>query len=76
MAGNANDQVDLYKTEEGDDIQQTQYIMWPDEEENNNQRPILQPVSGNRRRKLKGRVETRHGGKEKLGNLTAINLFA
>ena len=50
--------------------------MWPEEEENNNQRPILQPVSGNGRRKLKGRVEMRHGEKEKSGNLTALKLFA
>lgn len=76
MAGNANDEVDLYETEEGDHTQQTKYIMWPEEEENDNQRPILQPVSGNGGRKLKGRVETRHGGKERSGNLTALKLFA
>ena len=46
MAGNTNDEVDLYETEEGDDTQQTKYITWPEEEENNNQRPILQPVNG------------------------------
>ena len=76
MAGNTNDEVDLYETEEGDDTQQTKYITWPEKEENNNQRPILQPVNGNGGKKLKSRVETRHGGKERLGNLTALKLFA
>lgn len=77
MAGNATDEVDLYETEEGDDSQQTKYIMWPEEEENDNQRPILQPMSGNGGgRKLKGRVETRQGAKERSTNLTALKLFA
>lgn len=49
--------------------------MWPEEEENDNQRPILQPVSGNGGRKLKGKVEMCHGRKEKLGNLTTLKLF-
>ena len=57
MADNTNDEVDLYETEEVDDTQQTKYIMWSEEEENNNQRPILQPVSGNGGKKLKDRVE-------------------
>lgn len=68
--------MDLYETEEGDDSQQTRYIMWAEEQENDNQRPILQPMSGNgMRRKLKGRVETRQGAKERSTNMTALKLF-
>ncbi len=42
-----------------------------------NQATILQPVSGNRAgRKAKAKIETRQGGKERLGNITALNLIA
>ena len=41
------------------------------------QATILQPVSGNGAgRKAKTRTETRHGGKERLGNLTTLKLIA
>ena len=76
MEGNATDKVNHYKIEEGDDPQHTQYITWPRQDANDNQRPILQPVSGNRGRKLKRKAETRHGAKERSTNLTALKLFA
>lgn len=50
--------------------------MWPGEDENENQTPVLQPVSGNGGRILKGRAETHHGAKERSTNLTALKLFA
>ena len=57
-------------------IQQIKYIMVLEKKKNDNQRPILQSVSGNRGKKLKKRVETWHGGKKKLGNLTVLKLFS
>ena len=74
--GNATDEVNHYEIEEGNDPQQTQYITWPGQDADDNQRPILQPVSGNGGRKLKGKAETRHGAKERSTNLTALKLFA
>ena len=42
-----------------------------------NQATILQPVSGNGAgRKAKAKTETRHGGKERPGNITALKLIA
>ena len=76
MEGNATDEGNHYKIEEGDDPQQTQYITWPGQDADDNQRPILQPVSGNGGRKLKGKAETRHGAKERSTNLTALKLLA
>ena len=76
MEGNATDKVNRYDIEEGDDPQQTKYITWPGQDADDNQRPILQPVSGNGGRKLKGKAETRHGAKERATNLTALKLFA
>ncbi len=74
MADNATDEVNYYEIEEGDDSQQTKYITWP-ENADDNQGSILQPVSGNGGRKLKRRVETRHGAKERT-NLAALKLIA
>ena len=76
MADNATDEVDHYEIEEGDDSQQTKYITWS-ENADDNQRLALQPVSGNGGggRKLKGRAETRHATKERT-NLAALKLIA
>lgn len=41
MADNANNEVDLYKTEGGNDFQQTRYITYAGKEKNDNQRSIL-----------------------------------
>ena len=76
MESNATDEVNHYEIEEGDDPQHTQYITWPGQDADDNQRPILQPVSGNGGRKLKGKAETRHSAKERSTNLTALKLFA
>lgn len=45
MEGNATDKVNHYDIEERDDPQQTQYITWPGQDEDDNERPILQLVS-------------------------------
>ena len=74
MADNATDEVNHYEIEDGDDSQQPKYITWP-ENADDNQGSILQPVSGNGGRKLKGRVETRHGAKERT-SLAALKLIA
>lgn len=76
MEGNATDEVNHYEIEERDDPQQTQYITWPGQDADDNQRPILQLVSGNGGRKLKGKAETGHGAKERSTNLTALKSFA
>lgn len=71
------DEMNHYKTEEKDVSQrQTKYITWPEEDENDDQSPILQPVSGNGGRTLKGGVERRHGAKERSIKLTALKFFA
>ena len=57
-------------------FQHTRYITWPSQEVDDSQRSILQPVSGNGGRKLKGRAETRHVAKEKSTNLAALKLIA
>lgn len=75
MISNTNDEGDLYKTKERDDTQQTKYIIQPEKEENDNQKLILQPVIENGGNKLKDKVETHYGGKERLSNLTALKLF-
>ena len=76
MEGNATDEVNHYKIEEGDDPQHIQYITWPGQYVHDNQRPILQPLSGNGERKLKGKIETHHGTKERSTNLMVLKLFA
>lgn len=53
MEGNATEEVNYYNIEKEDDPQQTQYITWPRQDADDNQRPILQLVSGNRWKKLK-----------------------
>lgn len=75
MAGNANNKIDPYKTKKKDDIHQTKYVIQPKKKDNDNERPIISLVSGNRERKLKIRVETHHNRVERLSNLTAFSLF-
>lgn len=74
MADNATDKVNHYEIEERDDSHQTRYITWP-ENVNDSQGLILQLVSRNKGRKLKGRVETRHGAKGQT-SLAALKLIA
>ena len=76
MEGNATDVGNHHEAEERDDPQHTRYITWPSQEVDDSQRSILQPVSGNGGRKLKGRAETRHVAKEKSTNLAALKLIA
>lgn len=63
---------------EVDDPEQTlRYITWRAEQEVGNQSLILQPVSGNGAgRKGKGKIEARHGGKERPANVSALRLTA
>ena len=76
IESNATNKVNHYKIKEKDDPKHTQYITWPCQDADNNQRPILQPVSGNEKRKFKKKAEMRHGAKERSTNLTALKLFA
>lgn len=76
MEGNATDEVNHYKIEEGDDVQHTRYITWPGHDIDEHQKSIMQPVSGNGGRKLKGKAETRHITKDRSTNLTALRLIA
>lgn len=46
-------------------------------ETDSNQASILQPVSSNGAgRKVKGKAETRHGGKERPSSITALKMIA
>lgn len=55
---NINKKVDSYKIKDRNNFQQTNYIILAENEENNNQGPILQPISGNiKRKKLKKKVK-------------------
>ena len=65
-----------YKIKEGDDLQHIQYIRRPEQDTDDNQKPILQLVSRNGGRKLKGKAEMRHDAKERSTNLTVLKLFA
>ena len=65
-----------HEFEGGDDSQHTRYITWPGQDTDDDQRPVLQPVSGNGGRKLKEIAETRHSVKERSTNLTALRLIA
>lgn len=76
MEDNATDEVNHHEIEGRDDPQHTKNITWPDQEVEDTQRSILQPVSGNGGRKMKGKPETRHGTKERSTNLTALRLIA
>ena len=76
IEGNATDEVNHYEIEERDDPHHTQYITWPGQDADDNQRLILQLVSGNGGRKLERKAEMRHDAKERLTNLTALKLFA
>lgn len=73
---NETDHLDV--GEEIDKPEQTRYITWRSEQEGErNHSFILQPVSGNGAgRKGKGKIETRHGGKERAMNVTALKLIA
>ncbi len=74
--GNATNEVNHYEIEEGDETQHTRYITWPGQDVDEHQTSILQPVSGNEGRKLKGKAEARHVAKERATNLTALRLIA
>lgn len=76
MEDNATDEVNHHEIERRDNAQQTRYITWPGQEVDENQRSILQPVSGNGGRKMKGEAETRHGAKKSSTSLAALNLIA
>ena len=76
MEGNVIDEVNHYEIKERDDPQHTRYITWPSQEVDDSQELILQPVSGNGRKKLKEKAETRHVAKEKSTNLAALKLIA
>lgn len=75
MEDNATDEVNHHEIEGIDDAQQTRYITWPGQEADESQRSILQPVSGNGGRKMKGKAETRHGAKERSTSLAALKLI-
>lgn len=72
---NTTNEVNHNKIKEREDHQQTQYITLSGPDAINNQRSVPQPVSRNRRTKLKEKAKIRHGAKEKLTNLTALKLF-
>lgn len=76
MEGNATNKLNYYEIKEEEDLQQTQYIMGPEQDADNNQSSILQLVSGNRRKKLKEKAETHHKAKKSSTNLTLLKLFA
>lgn len=76
MEDNATDERNYYKIERGDDTQQTRYITWPGKEADKSQRSILQSVSENGGKKMKEKVKTCHGAKERLTNLAALKLIA
>lgn len=57
--------------------QTLRYITWRAEQEVRNQSLILQPVRENGAgRKGKGKIEARHGGKERPANVSALKLTA
>ena len=64
MKDNATDKVYHYEIEDKEDPQHTQYITWPGQDVDDNQKPIIQPVSGNEGKKLKGKAEMCHGKRE------------
>ena len=76
MKNNATDEMNHHEIEGRDDTQQTRYITWPSQKVGKNQKSILQPVSGNGGGKMKGKVETRHGVKERSTSLAALKLIA
>lgn len=76
MEDNATDEMSHHEIEEGENAQPTRYITWPGQEVDESQRSILQSVSGNGGRKMRGKVETRHGAKERLTSLAALKLIA
>lgn len=60
---------------EEEDPQQTRYITWPGQEAEKSL--ILQPVAGNSKsRKMKGKMETRHGVKERATSVAALKMIA
>ena len=62
---------------DGEDPQQTRYITWPGQEAEKNQSLILQPVVGNSKsRKMKGKMETRHGVKKRATSMIALKMIA
>ncbi len=75
MEDNATDERSHHEFEEGEDGQQTRLIMWQGQEVDESQRSILQPVSGNGGRKLRGKAETPHGAKERSASLAALKLM-
>ncbi len=79
MDDNATDEATYLELEIGsEEVMQS----WPmmrqmDRETELNQATILQSVNGNGEgRKAKAKTETRHGGKERPGNITAVKLIA
>lgn len=79
MDENVTNEADHPKLErEVDNAEQTRYITWRiKQEEERNQSLILQPVSENGAgKKGKGKIETRHGGKERPTNMSALKLIA
>lgn len=58
MKGNITNEMKDYKIKKRENSQQTQYIMWPGQNANNNQKQILQPVNRNGRKKLKKKAKT------------------
>lgn len=72
----SDDATSHHKFEGRDNSQRIRYITWPEQNADDDQRPVLQPVNGNERRQLKRRAETHHGVKERWTNLATLRIIA
>lgn len=71
----SNNIIGQHEFEGGDNCQHTQYITWPGQNADDDQKSVLQSVNGNRERKVKRRVETYDGIKKRSINLAALRMI-